>query len=58
MALLQDKALLIEVNLKKWSGVKSDKTLRNELATNHSVDETRLTVNKKLTDSESLKAIM
>ena len=57
MALLQDKALLIEVNLKKWSGVKSDKTLRNELATNHSVDETRLTVNKKLTDSESLKTI-
>mgnify|MGYP003652736609 CR=1 FL=1 len=57
MALLQDKALLIELNLKKWSGVKSDKNLSRELATNHSVDETRLTVNKKLTNSQSLKEI-
>ena len=57
MALLQDKALLIELNLKKWRGVKSDKTLREELANNHAVDEKRFTVNKKLTNSESLKEI-
>jgi hypothetical protein len=57
MAQLRDKALLIELNLKKWSGVKTDKSLRDELADNHSIDETRLTVNKKLTNSPILKEI-
>ena len=32
MAQLRDKALLIELHLKKWSGVKTDKSLRDELA--------------------------
>ena len=57
MAQLRDKALLIELHLKKWSGVKTDKSLRDELANNHSIDETRISVNKKLTNSPILKQI-
>jgi hypothetical protein len=57
MPKLNEKAILINVNLKKWGGTKVDKSLSEQIGANHNVDENQFSVTKKLTNNEWLKKI-
>ena len=54
---LNEKAILIKVELKKWGGTKVDKGLSEEIAEKHDVDSKHFSVSKKLTNSKNLKEI-
>ena len=54
---LNEKAILIKVELKKWGGTKVDKGLSKEIADKHDVDSKHFSVSKKLTNSKNLKEI-
>jgi|TARA_R110002020_G_scaffold70049_1_gene181876 hypothetical protein len=57
MGKLNEKAMLIKVELKKWGGTKTDKSLAEEISDNHSTDSSLYSVSKKLTKNATLKAI-
>jgi len=56
MGKLNEKAMLIKVELKKWGGTKTDKSLAEEISDNHSTDSSLYSVSKKLTKNATLKA--
>jgi hypothetical protein len=49
--------MLVKVELKKWGGTKTDKSLAEEISDNHSTDSSLYSVSKKLTKNATLKAI-
>ena len=57
MGKLNEKAMLVKVELKKWGGTKTDKSLAEEISDNHSTDSSLYSVSKKLTNNATLKAI-
>jgi|TARA_R110002111_G_scaffold135549_2_gene201567 hypothetical protein len=57
MGKLNEKAMLVKVELKKWGGTKTDKSLAEEISDNHSTDSSLYSVSKKLTKNATLKAI-
>jgi len=57
MGKLNEKAMLVKVELKKWGGTKTDKSLAEEISYNHSTDSSLYSVSKKLTKNATLKAI-
>ena len=57
MGKLNEKAMLVKVELKKWGGTKTDKSLAEEISDNHSTDSSLYSVSKKLTKYATLKAI-
>jgi hypothetical protein len=57
MGKLNEKALLVKVELKKWGGSKTDVSLAEEISSNYSLKSGLFIVSKKLTQNATLKAI-
>tara|TARA_R100001377_G_scaffold70854_1_gene46369 strand:- start:128 stop:1003 length:876 start_codon:yes stop_codon:yes gene_type:complete len=54
---LNEKAMLIKVELKKWGGTKTDKSLSEKIGNDSNTDASLYSVSKKLTKSKTLKEI-
>jgi len=54
---LNEKAMLIKVELKKWGGTKTDKSLSEKIGNDSNTDASLYSVSKKLTKSKTLKGI-
>ena len=48
---LNEKAMLIKVELKKWGGTKTDKSLSEKIGYDSNTDASLYSVSKKLTNS-------
>ncbi len=57
MSKIQENALLVKVQIKKWSNTKRDANLSDELATAKAAKAELLRVNKTLIDSPQVKAL-